>query len=56
MATNKDPFEKWNDPFFKDDLFAPWNDPLKKDDSFACWNDSFGQGDYREEVDRYPNR
>ena len=53
MCKNNDPFEKWNDPFYKDDPFAPWNDSFKKDDSFAAWNDPFGQGLYRDEVDRY---
>lgn len=50
---NTDPFEKWNDPFYKDDPFAPWNDTFKKDDPFAAWNDPFGHGNYRDEVDRY---
>lgn len=50
---NTDPFEKWNDPFYKDDPFAPWNDVFKKDDQFAAWNDPFGHGNYRDEVDRY---
>jgi hypothetical protein len=50
---NTDPFEKWNDPMYKDDPFAPWNDAFKKDDPFAAWNDPFGHGNYRDEVDRY---
>jgi hypothetical protein len=37
----------------RNDPFAPWNDPMKKDDPFACWNDPFGQGNYRDEADRY---
>jgi len=53
MYKNDDPFEKWNDPMYKDDPFAPWNDPIKKDDPFACWNNPFGDGDYKDEVEKY---
>ena len=49
---NTSPFEKWNG-FNKDSVFAPWNDPMKKDDPFACWNNPFGNGKYKDEVDRY---
>lgn len=50
---NRDPFAKWNDPMHRDDPFAPWNDPIKKDDPFACWNDVFGEGNYKEDVEKY---
>jgi len=50
---NTDPFEKWNNPMYKDDPFAPWNDQMKKDDPFACWNNPFGNGHYKDEVDNY---
>ena len=53
MARNTDPFAKWNDPMYKNDPFAPWNDIMKKDSPFACWNDPFGDGDYKDDVDRY---
>ena len=53
MPTNDSIFEKWNDLIYKDDIFAPWNDPMKKDDVFACWNNIFGQGEYRDEVDKF---
>jgi len=49
---NDDPFEKWND-YDKDNPSAPWNDAMKKDDPFACWNDPFGNGKYKDDVDRY---
>lgn len=50
---NTDPSEPWNDPGYRDDVMAPWNDPSKRDDPSACWNDIGGQGDYRDEADRY---
>ena len=50
---NTDVFRKWNNPMYRDDPFAPWNDPMKKDDVFACWNDTFGEGLYKDEVERY---
>ncbi len=50
---NKDPFKKWNDPMHKNDPFAPWNDPMKAIDPFSCWNDIFGEGEYKDEVDKY---
>ena len=53
---NKDPFQPWNDGMHKDDPFAPWNDETKRDDPFACWNNPFGDGDYKDEVDRYTGR
>lgn len=53
MATNTDPFEKWNDPMYKDDPFAPWNERMKEDDPFACWNSPFGDGDYKDDVEEY---
>lgn len=53
MPTNTDPFEKWNDPMYKNDPFAPWNDSMKRDDPFASWNDHFGYGRYRDEVNKY---
>lgn len=52
ISRNTSPFEKWN-LIDKDSVFAPWNDPMKQDDPFACWNNPFGQGKYRDEVDRY---
>jgi len=53
MPRNTDPFETWNDPCYRSDPFAPWNDPCKRDDPFACWNDPFGDGAYKEDVDKY---
>jgi len=50
---NSDPSEKWNDSMYKNDPMAPWNDPCKCDDPSACWNDLGGNGNYRDEVDRY---
>jgi len=48
---NKDPFEKWNDPMYRDDPSQPWNDPFKRNESWACWNQLDGQGEYRDECD-----
>ncbi len=50
---NDNPFEKWNNPMKSDNPFAPWNNLMKKDDPFACWNNPFGNGKYKDEVDRY---
>ena len=46
---NTDPFQKWNNPMYKNDPFQPRNGP-DRDNPFAPWNDPFGKD---EDLDKW---